>query len=215
MGPLCATAFNYPEPPPDPPRLVLGQDLGLPSFGIVVAGVEVRQRLPVGVQDDIAAGHRIGVPGRREAALRFCHTKNAEPIRNHYSAATVAVQRALARPAIGRTAHRSWTGAARPDPCKVPMKPATSAVLSGERIGRAAMSFRRQSPMDALTIGKMIKNGAALLVLAGCAGQMITTGTDQLVGQPLKRSHHQTRRSDRRADHRGHEGLHLDDRYHS
>ena len=31
----------------------------------------------------------------------------------------------------------------------------------------------------------MIKSGAALLVLAGCAGQMIKTGTDQLVGQPL------------------------------
>jgi hypothetical protein len=49
-------------------RLVLRQDLCLPGFGFVVAGVEVRQRLAVGVPDDIAAGHLVGAPWRREAS---------------------------------------------------------------------------------------------------------------------------------------------------
>jgi hypothetical protein len=39
----------------DTSRLVLRQDLRLPCLGIVVAGAEVRQRLPIGVPDDIAA----------------------------------------------------------------------------------------------------------------------------------------------------------------
>jgi hypothetical protein len=57
----------------DPSCLVLCQDLGLPSLGIVVSAVEVRQRLPVGVADDVAAGHRGGVPGRGKSAGRFGH----------------------------------------------------------------------------------------------------------------------------------------------
>jgi hypothetical protein len=52
----------------DTSRLVLRQDLRLPCLGIVVAGVEVRQRLPIGVPDDIAAGYQAGVPGGWEAA---------------------------------------------------------------------------------------------------------------------------------------------------
>jgi hypothetical protein len=40
----------------DPRRLVLCQDLGLPCLSFVIAGVKVRQRLPVGVTHDIAAG---------------------------------------------------------------------------------------------------------------------------------------------------------------
>ena len=47
----------------DPPRLVLRQHLRLPRLGLVVAGVEVGKRLPVGVADDVAAGDRLGAPG--------------------------------------------------------------------------------------------------------------------------------------------------------
>jgi hypothetical protein len=50
-------------------------------FSFVVAGVEVRQRLPVGVPDDVAARHGLGVPGRREAAGRFCHGLRAATVR--------------------------------------------------------------------------------------------------------------------------------------
>jgi hypothetical protein len=57
----------------DPSRLVFRQHLRLPRFGFVFAGVEVRQRLPIGVPDDVSAGHPVGAPGRREAAGWFCH----------------------------------------------------------------------------------------------------------------------------------------------
>jgi hypothetical protein len=40
----------------------------LPCFGIVVAAVEVRERLAVGVPDDIAAGHLVSALGGWEAA---------------------------------------------------------------------------------------------------------------------------------------------------
>jgi hypothetical protein len=57
----------------NPPRLVLREHLRLPRLGVIVARVEVGERLPVGVSDNIAAGHRGGAPGRREAAWWFCH----------------------------------------------------------------------------------------------------------------------------------------------
>jgi hypothetical protein len=40
----------------DAPRLVLRQHLGLQRFGFTVSGIDVRERLPVGIADDIAAG---------------------------------------------------------------------------------------------------------------------------------------------------------------
>jgi hypothetical protein len=45
----------------------------LPGFGIVLSRIEVRERLPVGRPDDVAAGHLVSAPGRRKAARRFCH----------------------------------------------------------------------------------------------------------------------------------------------
>jgi hypothetical protein len=69
----------------DPPRLVLRQDFGLPRLGIVVAGVEVRQRLPVGVADDLAAGLGVGVTRGWKAAGWFGHhgtiAKKKAPVR--------------------------------------------------------------------------------------------------------------------------------------
>jgi hypothetical protein len=50
----------------DPSRLVLRQDLGLPRLVLIVSGVKVRERLPVGVADDVTAGD--GSPGCWEAA---------------------------------------------------------------------------------------------------------------------------------------------------
>jgi hypothetical protein len=47
----------------DPSRLVVREHVGLPCLSIVVAGVEVREGLTVGVPDDIAAGHRVGCQG--------------------------------------------------------------------------------------------------------------------------------------------------------
>ena len=44
----------------DPPRLVLGQDFGLPGLGFVVAGVHVGQRLTVGVPACQGDGKRRG-----------------------------------------------------------------------------------------------------------------------------------------------------------
>jgi hypothetical protein len=52
----------------DASRLVDREHLRLPRFGPVVAGVEVCQRLPVGVAHDLTARHLVSVPGRREAA---------------------------------------------------------------------------------------------------------------------------------------------------
>jgi hypothetical protein len=57
----------------DPSRLVLGQDLGLPCLGIVVAGAHEDERLSVGVPDDIAAGDRVDPrpPWRQRNARRL------------------------------------------------------------------------------------------------------------------------------------------------
>jgi hypothetical protein len=59
------------------PRLtsspVLREHLRLPGFVLVVAGIEVRERLPIGIPDDVAAGDLVGVPRRREQARWFCH----------------------------------------------------------------------------------------------------------------------------------------------
>jgi hypothetical protein len=59
---LCAAQqFRQPrDVQRDPSRLVLCQHLCLPCFGFVLAAVEVRERLPVGVADDIAAGQLVG-----------------------------------------------------------------------------------------------------------------------------------------------------------
>jgi hypothetical protein len=38
------------------------------AIGLVIAAAEVGERLSVGVPDDIAARHGIGVPGRGKAA---------------------------------------------------------------------------------------------------------------------------------------------------
>jgi hypothetical protein len=54
----------------DRPRLVFRQHLGLQRFGFAFSGVDVGDRLTVGVTDDIAAGDLFGAPGRREAARR-------------------------------------------------------------------------------------------------------------------------------------------------
>ena len=60
----------------DRSRLVLREYLRLPGLIFVVAGVEVGKGPPVGVPDDVAAGHRVSVPGRWEAAWWFCHCKS-------------------------------------------------------------------------------------------------------------------------------------------
>jgi hypothetical protein len=52
----------------NPPRFVLRENLRLPCFVFVVARIDVRERLPVGVTDDIATRNFVGTPGRREAA---------------------------------------------------------------------------------------------------------------------------------------------------
>jgi hypothetical protein len=48
------------------------------------AGVEVRERLPVGVPDDVAARHGVSAPGCGEAAWWFCHggTNSRRPARS-------------------------------------------------------------------------------------------------------------------------------------
>jgi hypothetical protein len=56
----------------DPPSLVLSEHLCLPRFGLVVAGVDVGERLPAGIPHDIAAGHLVCAPRSPEAARRFC-----------------------------------------------------------------------------------------------------------------------------------------------
>jgi hypothetical protein len=57
----------------DAPRLVLRQDLSLPRLTIVVAAVEVGERLPAGVPNDVTARYLVGVPGRWETAGWFGH----------------------------------------------------------------------------------------------------------------------------------------------
>jgi hypothetical protein len=52
---------------------------------ITVARIDEGKGLPVGVPDDIAAWHWVGVPGRREAAGWFCRhgaiAKKKAPVR--------------------------------------------------------------------------------------------------------------------------------------
>jgi hypothetical protein len=43
---------------------------------ITVARIDEGKGLPVGVPDDIAAWHWVGVPGHREAAGWFCHRRH-------------------------------------------------------------------------------------------------------------------------------------------
>jgi hypothetical protein len=53
-------------------RLVLREHLGLPSFGIAVAAVEVYERLPIGIPDDgaaLASGRRATAAGSGGVAL--------------------------------------------------------------------------------------------------------------------------------------------------
>jgi hypothetical protein len=52
---------------------------GVPRFGFVVAGVDVGERLAVGVADDIAAGHFVSVPRRGEAAGWVGHGADCLP----------------------------------------------------------------------------------------------------------------------------------------
>jgi hypothetical protein len=49
----------------DPPRFVFRQHLGLQRFGFAVTGIDVREPLPVGVADDVAAG---GILSARQGA---------------------------------------------------------------------------------------------------------------------------------------------------
>jgi hypothetical protein len=55
----------------DPSRLVLRQQLRLPRLVLVVAGVELRDRLPVGIPDDVTAENLVGAPARGKSA--GCH----------------------------------------------------------------------------------------------------------------------------------------------
>jgi hypothetical protein len=68
----------------DPPRLVFRQHLRLPRLVLAVAGVEVRERLAVGVPDDVPARNLVDAPGRREAAGWFCHGLRATVAGNCY-----------------------------------------------------------------------------------------------------------------------------------
>jgi hypothetical protein len=52
----------------DPSNLVVREHLRLPSLIFVVARIEVRERLSVGVSHDVTARYLVGAPGRREAA---------------------------------------------------------------------------------------------------------------------------------------------------
>jgi hypothetical protein len=47
----------------DPSRLVFREHPRLSRLVLVLPRVNVRERLPVGVPDDIAAGHLVGAPG--------------------------------------------------------------------------------------------------------------------------------------------------------
>jgi hypothetical protein len=56
------------KPPHPSARAWAPPRFSLPRFGFVVAAVEIGERLPVGVSDDITARHWVGVLGRRKAA---------------------------------------------------------------------------------------------------------------------------------------------------
>jgi hypothetical protein len=51
-------------------RFVFGEHLGLHRLGFALSRANVDEGLAVGVADDVAAGHLVGAPGRREALLR-------------------------------------------------------------------------------------------------------------------------------------------------
>jgi hypothetical protein len=52
----------------NPASLVFGEHLGLHRLGFGLPGINVRERLPVGIADDVAAGHPVSAPGRRKSA---------------------------------------------------------------------------------------------------------------------------------------------------
>ena len=49
-------------------KITRREHLRLPRLRFALSREDVRQRLPVGVSHDVAAGHLAGAPGRREAA---------------------------------------------------------------------------------------------------------------------------------------------------
>jgi hypothetical protein len=57
----------------DPPRLVLGEQLGRRSAPRLLLKIDVGKSLPVGVADDVASVRLPDGPGRREAAGRGRH----------------------------------------------------------------------------------------------------------------------------------------------
>jgi hypothetical protein len=52
----------------DAPSLVFREYLRLPRLDLGLAAVDVSGRLSTGVTDDVAAGYRVGDPGRGEGA---------------------------------------------------------------------------------------------------------------------------------------------------
>jgi hypothetical protein len=61
----------------DPSRFVLREHLRLARLSIVLALIDEGKGLPVGVANDVAARHRVGVPRCRETA--GCHRGGGEP----------------------------------------------------------------------------------------------------------------------------------------
>jgi hypothetical protein len=51
----------------DPPRLILREHLRLQRLDLGLSRVDVGERLPVGVPDDIAAGNPVGGAGKRRS----------------------------------------------------------------------------------------------------------------------------------------------------
>jgi hypothetical protein len=49
--------------------------IGPGRSGPIIFRSRIGERLPVSIPDDVAAGHRVGSPGSREAARRFCHRR--------------------------------------------------------------------------------------------------------------------------------------------
>jgi hypothetical protein len=68
VGGLCQQLQQSRDVASDPPRLIRREHLRLPRLGLVLARVDIGQRLPVGVMHDIAARYSFGAPGGREAA---------------------------------------------------------------------------------------------------------------------------------------------------
>jgi hypothetical protein len=53
----------------DPSRLVVREHLRLPCIGLGLPTVEIRERLPGGITDNIAAGHLVGAPRSRSGVV--------------------------------------------------------------------------------------------------------------------------------------------------